>query len=220
MTPIVVTKGEFAKLRGVSAGRVSQWIAEEKITGAALVGEGRYAQIDVRIATEQLRGRLDVGQRLGNGLATNLDLPEPNDSEPPLFAPARSSGPRPSRAPVDESIRAAKLEEIQRRNRQAAREELAERGVYTPTADARAAMSGLAGAMLTTFEGALADFADTLAAKFSLPHRDVLHALRIEFRQVRAKAAESARRKAAGLEPVIAHEQAALDETEQAAAAA
>ena len=69
---VAITKGEFARRRGVSPGRVSQWLSEGKISGAAIIGEGRAALIDEVLACEQLGLRLDTGQRTGNGLKTNL----------------------------------------------------------------------------------------------------------------------------------------------------
>lgn len=59
-----VRKSTFAKLRGVSPGRVSQWLAEGLISGEAIVGAGRSARIVVEIANEQLRERLDQSRRL------------------------------------------------------------------------------------------------------------------------------------------------------------
>lgn len=59
-----VRKSTFAKLRGVSPGRVSQWLADGLISGDAIVGDGRSARIVVEIANEQLRERLDQTRRL------------------------------------------------------------------------------------------------------------------------------------------------------------
>jgi hypothetical protein len=57
-----LSKGDFAALIKVSAGRVSQYIAEGKLTGAALVGEGPRAKINVPIALSQLGKSLDPVQ--------------------------------------------------------------------------------------------------------------------------------------------------------------
>ncbi|MGD0334053.1 MAG: hypothetical protein ABSA90_12500 [Xanthobacteraceae bacterium] len=73
----VVTKARFAQLTRVSAPRVSQWIAEEKISGDALVGEGRGARIRVAVAISQLQCTLDPVQRALNGANTNLDISPP-----------------------------------------------------------------------------------------------------------------------------------------------
>lgn len=68
----VVSKADYARLKSVSAARVSQWISAGQIERSALVGEGRGAKIDVALADEQLRRKLDIGQRVGNGLSTRL----------------------------------------------------------------------------------------------------------------------------------------------------
>lgn len=187
----VVSKGQFARLANVSAGRVSQWIAEGKISGAALVGEGRAAQIRVSVAQQQLRTRIDVGQRFGNGIDTNL-------SAPATSAPMASPPPAPT-DPVEEKIKREKLREIEFKNREAAEKELTRRGVLMRSRDASEQMVGIASSMLTVFEGALPDFASTIASQFGVPHRDVLHALRREMRNVRQRAAQAARKKMEGL---------------------
>lgn len=60
----VISKGEFAARLGRSAGAISQWIAAGKLSGAALVGEGRRAKINVTAAMAQLGAGLDLGQQL------------------------------------------------------------------------------------------------------------------------------------------------------------
>jgi hypothetical protein len=75
--PKIVRKSVFASMCGVTPARVSQWLSEGKLTGEALVGEGRSAKINVAIALGQLRARLDVSQRFGIGTflhaATHVD---------------------------------------------------------------------------------------------------------------------------------------------------
>lgn len=61
---MLVGKGEFAKMVGRSAAAVSQWIASGKLAPPALVGEGRFAKIDVDAALAQLGLSLDLGQQL------------------------------------------------------------------------------------------------------------------------------------------------------------
>jgi hypothetical protein len=69
-----VKKSKFAQMCNVSAGRVSQWIAEGKIGPEALVGEGQRAKINVQLAFEHLKERLDSNQRFSlNGLSTKLN---------------------------------------------------------------------------------------------------------------------------------------------------
>ncbi|WP_409188430.1 hypothetical protein [Bradyrhizobium sp. RDM4] len=74
-------------------------------------------------------------------------------------------------------------------------------------------MLKIAGRTMTIIDGALPEIASALAAKFSLPQRDVLHLLRGEFRQVRERAASSLRSAAADLPPVIEADSDSVDET-------
>jgi hypothetical protein len=57
----------------VSKGRVTQWITAGLIDGAAIVGEGQRALINVDLACAQLQERLATDERYGlNGLSTNI----------------------------------------------------------------------------------------------------------------------------------------------------
>lgn len=201
---MVVSKGEFSKLCNVTPGRVSQWISEGKITGDALVGEGRNAKVRVVLALAQLKLRLDISQRFGNGLSTNLNNPvaapaqatvtpplqvaAPVSADVPLFQPA---APRPPVAdPVEEKIKRERLEQIARANRKAAEEEEARAGRFVETASSQKQMGNIAAAMLQVFEGGLAEIAQAISARFAVPQRDVLHLLHGEFRKVRQSAHE------------------------------
>ena len=187
----IVRKGEFAQLRGVSAGRVSQWIAEGKIHGPAIVGEGRSAMIDASVAVAQLRDSLDVNQRFGlNGVSTRLDapLPPPSAAQPP---PADT---------VEAQIKAEKLRQAQLTTSRLEEEDRARRGLYIDASAARAELARVSAELLKAFEGALPDFAAALAGKFQVPSRDALHLMRAEFRRVRERLAE-AHGRAAAAEP-------------------
>ncbi|MBR1150103.1 hypothetical protein [Bradyrhizobium sp. JYMT SZCCT0428] len=211
----VVSKAAFARLKNVSAARVSQWISGGKINGAALVGEGRNAQIDVTIADQQLRERLDIGQRVGNGLATRLgDTPEASPEMPLAVAPpAAPAAAAPATDKFEEAFKRERLEALQRENRKRAEEEAARAGRYVDAQAASAQMAKIAGKTMTMIDGSLPEIASALAAKFSLPQRDVLHALRAEFRGLRQQAADSLRTEAAGL-PAIVETELASDTDE------
>ena len=62
-----LSKSEFAKLAGVSPGRVSQYLREGVIGREALVGDGRNARIKADLALAMVRDRMDPTRR-----ATNL----------------------------------------------------------------------------------------------------------------------------------------------------
>ena len=206
----VVSKSQYAVLKNVSPGRVTQWISEGKIDADALVGEGRGAKINVAVADQQLRRKLDLSQRLGNGLATRF--PDQSVQAPSAPAPdAPPAVPSPIDA-IEEAFKREKLEGLRRENRKRAEEEAARAGRYVDAQAAQAEMAKLVTKTVTVFEGALPEIAGQLAAKFSLSQRDVLHLLRHEFRAVRIRAAGAARDSAAEMPPTIETELVAEDE--------
>lgn len=197
-----VGKSVFAGLINVTPGRVSQYIAEGKIFGEAIVGEGRHAKICVEVAKAQLRRKLDIDQRHGNGLSTRL---EPGL---PLASPIAPSPQLSPADPVEEKIKQERLEALQRQNRKAAEEEAARAGRYAPAEQIAQQFGRIAQDMLTGFEGALSDFATAISAQFNIPHRDVLHLLRSEFRKTRQRASDSLQAGAAALPSFIEGEDA------------
>ena len=208
ITGEVVSKGQFAALRNVSPGRVSQWISEGKIKPDALVGDGRNAKINVAMATQQLRDSLDVGQLTGNGVGTRLDLPLPVQ---PVPAPAKEPAPSPAGDPIADAIKQERLDQLRRANRREAEEEAARSGKYTDAAEAARQMGVIATKMMAVMEGSLAELATAVSARFEVPQRDVLHLLRSEFRKVRATAAKTFRDLAAELPSVINSELPYID---------
>ena len=195
--PGVVKKSAFAALRGVSPARVTQWIAAGKISGAAIVGDGRSAMIDVDLATAQLRERLDVGGRFGlKGLSTRLDGAPPVAPAAQLSLPLGDS--------VEAQIKAEKLRQAQLMTSRLEEEDRQRRGLYVEAQAARNEMVRLAADLLGSFEGSLTDLSAALAAQFHLPGRDVLHVLRREFRRVRERLA-GAHAAAAAAEPRTIH---------------
>jgi hypothetical protein len=64
LQPNIVSKAEFSRQVGVTAGRVSQWIASGELSGDALVRDGRAERVNVVVARRQLGRRLGAEQRL------------------------------------------------------------------------------------------------------------------------------------------------------------
>ena len=191
----VVSKSEFAKLCNVSPSNVTHWISDGKLSGAALVGEGRSARIRVEVALRQVNLRRDVGQALGNGIGTRLAPSRPasapdeggDDADPLDGWPADGTGDA-----IDRKLKAAKLEAVERVNRIEAVKEAASQGAYTDTGSVRSEMGKIAGQMMRIFEGALPEIATAIAAEFKIEARDVTHALNEQFRKVREQAATAA----------------------------
>lgn len=194
----VVTKGEFAQMSGVSAGRVSQWISEGKISDDALVGQGRMAKIRVSAAREQLKLTRDVGQSLGNGIRTRLgDTPSQIDT-------------------ISDQIAAAKLEQARITTRRMREEDRANAGRYVLAQDVRRATSQAVGAVLDILEGSLGEVANEIAARFEVPQRDVVHLLNQQFRKARARAQAQLASRASALPETV--EDVLEDEEETEAA--
>ena len=181
----IVSKGRFAELCNVSPGRVSQWISEGKLTGAAIVGTGRSAQIDVDLGKAQVKASRDVDQaHSGNGLATNL---EAEASRAPGLPLANT---------VTDQIAEQRLELLKRQNREKETDEAARLGRLVEVDDARRHAGQEVARALNRFEGTLPEFANAIAAKFKVPARDVLHELKTRWRTVRAAGAVEARERA------------------------
>lgn len=191
----IVRKSEFAEMRGVSPGRVTQWITAGHIGPEALVGEGRGARIRVDVATAQLRERLDVNQRFGlNGLPTRLDAAPPPAIVVPQVSPQaapQSPSPPPEPPPpsnsTEERIKREKLRQAELTTRRAEEADRLARGVYILARDAREETTRVAAKMFEAFDGALVDFAAALSAKYEIPARDITHLLRKELRRVRER---------------------------------
>jgi predicted transcriptional regulator len=180
MTEAFISKTEFARLVGVHRSAVSRWIKEKKLDGQALVLQEGRCLIRADLAKEQLRARLDIGQRFGNGINTNL---APASTEPSEKMP-------PPVDPVEEQIKRERLETLQRQNRRLAEEEKIRAGLYVRADDVETQIGRVAGRMKTIFDAALADIATAIAARFKLPQRDVLHLARAQWRSIQE--AESA----------------------------
>ena len=200
--PETLPKGKFAELCGVTAGRVSQWIAAGKIKPDSLQGEGRTAKVIVARAQADLRDTLDISQRLGNGLGTRLT----EETNPPLGAPI------PKQTTTEDLLKREKLEQQRFQNRRLREEERARAGVYMRTDEAREGMTRVAAMTLKIFEGGLADLANQLSGQFGLPQRDVLHALRGGFRDVRAGAEKALAQQLEGLPQFVEDDDGIIDD--------
>lgn len=182
-----VTKGEFAALIRVSPGRVSQYIAEGKIFGDALVGEGRSARICVERARIQLSKTLEPSQRFGaNGAATR------QVEAPPLDAAAQIRSETPPAPPADPFVDAVAAERLKQQRLTTARMEREEAlavGRYVLTDDARASQMKAVVEAFKVMELAVQEMAKAIAAQHGIPQRDAVLTLQRSFRETREKQA-------------------------------
>lgn len=181
---MIVSKGEFAKMVGRQPSAVSNWIAAGKLSGAALIGDGNRARINVPVAMDQLRA-LDIGQQLAQ-------------PKPILAAPSSPTGPAPP--PNDDQARLlrarAEREELALVVDRAKAEELS--GRWMVARDACDEWSRqLAGFIQAVESWLVTAAAADVAALDSQSPRDIAKCLRGGFRTLRQRLAEQAAREAA-----------------------
>jgi len=173
----LVTKGQLAKIAGVSPGRVSQWIAEGKVTKEAMVGEGRSAMIDLNIAGPQLDLTLDFDQRQAQAIAK------------PTTAIATASI-----TPEQQRIAAVKAETAEIELRQLRRREQEQQGVLIRASEARQVFGRELSELITAIEQQfLPEAAETVARELGIDHKAVTTILRAAFRDFRAKRSDLAK---------------------------
>jgi hypothetical protein len=185
MTQDVVSKSQFATLIKVSRGRLSQMIKTGKVYGDAICGTGHLAKIRVAVAVGQLQRTVDSSVPNARLQLDGLAI-APNGDDQVLRADTS----------IDTDIKKQRLEQLSLSNDRARIEACAYNGCYTLTSDATRQMGRIGSQMINMFEGWLGELASAMAAKFSLPQRDVLHFLRSEFRAFRARSSENIRRQA------------------------
>lgn len=173
-----VSKAEFARIVGVTRGRVSQWIAAGQIDGDALVIEGRSERIAVEAARRELGDRLGVDQRAPmskarlDGVGVVADRGGHQDRSFARAQPWQREADRGGDGPAAMSRRTP-------RDRKWAR---------------------LPDASLRPLTAPFPEFAAAVAASSSLPQRDALHVLRTAWRTVRERGAEG---EAAAMAPMV-----------------
>jgi hypothetical protein len=174
--PKLVSKGDFAGLVGVSAGRVSQLIKDGRLAGA-LVGEGRGARIDVAKAMALLDVGLDISQRIGlNGKARIVKAG--SDAPPPEM-------PRPNT--VDDELKREALVQRQAETRRVLRDEAERAGELVSAREARLATDKAVVKMVAAVDQMLVEAAAAMSAEWHMPKREALHLLRRIWREQRLK---------------------------------
>ncbi len=189
-----VRKTVFASMCGVTPARVSQWLSEGKLTSDALIGEGRRAKINVAVAVEQLKARLDASQRFGlNGLATRLSSPL---AITPAQLPFETSseadqGDTDGGAEIDNSvmkrIQEQKLRQAELQTARLEEQDRVARGIYVRAADVEAEITKIGTELLSAMEGSLHDIAAAVSGKFGIPVRDARAVLNKSFRALRER---------------------------------
>ena len=192
----IVTKSAFASLCGVSNARVSQWLADGKLDGEAIVGHGHRARIRVGVARAQLKRRLNITQRLATGRA-KLDGIAQGKSETPLNLNVDKA------QPIEEDIKAERLAQLRHFNKRASEEAALRAGAYVKAADVQQQFGAVAARMLSAFEASFMPIANAIAASRAQTPHDILRTMRLTWREVRAQAAKAQGEEALTMSPLV-----------------
>ena len=194
----IVTKSEAAAILGVSRPCFSQYLAEGKVDGPALIGSGHRARIDVDIAREQLRKRLEPIRFIGGqgkakviGNATTA-IPCANDDDDPI-----------NRRCIEDDIKAERLAQLALGNQKLREEAAVRSGKFVLAEDVQQEIGRTASRILTLVESSLADFANAIMRDGAASQRDVLRTLRAAWREARIRAAKTNREAASALPELV-----------------
>ncbi|WP_170284502.1 hypothetical protein [Roseospira marina] len=143
-----MTKGDFARLVGRAPSAVSNWIADGKLSGAALDGPGRSARVVVPEALRQLGMKLDVRQQMAQARPVDTGAFAPSA---PIQTPTRGAA-RGGVGDAQERLAAAKAEREELALIRERAEAKARDGAWLPTAEARAEFAGVLHRTIRTTE--------------------------------------------------------------------
>lgn len=190
-----VSKGAFATMLGVSAGRISQYIAAKQIHGPAIEGEGRAAVIVVETAMQQLGKSLDMVQRLAQSTGAQPSLHLPPET-PAADQPAPST-PMPVAPAVDPDTalyNRSRAENAAIQTERSRRDLEADRGRYVLKAAVEPGFSRVLTDIILSLEQALTDIGASLAKELGQDEKKITLALRAAYRSWRADMAVTARK--------------------------
>lgn len=210
----VVTKGEYARLKGRQPSAVSNWIADGKISAAALVGDGNRARVWVEQADADLARNLDPAQQasqtvpiapsLAPGYATSGPAPPPQMPMMEVGLDIRSSPRANLAAADDEDIRRrrkADADKAEHDAEAARRRNAVDEGRWMETAEAQRAWARELAKVISDVETFLAStLARELAQKHGLDWKELSVEVRRLFRAHRTDAANGAAEERARLE--------------------
>ena len=175
---MVESKGAFARRRGVSAGRVSQWIGEGKIPAAALVGTGATAQIDVAVAEAHLDRVLHPGQLLARA-AQQLQAPAPVADADGQSGPAQRD--------LALRLQELKIEEAEDARSERLRRRLREAGELVPADEVRRAWARQMAELVRAIDAWLPGLGQAVSVEAGCDAKPLTIRLRQEWRQFRLR---------------------------------
>lgn len=163
----LVSSSQLASELGVSAGRISQYVAEGKLEGC-YSGAGRSRRFDTQKVATALGRRLDPGQMLGNGADTKRNLGAMRSGEElPLAAPpagpAKTDGRLPDKDP--DRYELARIQIAEEKARKDRRDNLAEEGTFVLAVEVERQVQRAISQEVREFETVLRDGARKIADK-------------------------------------------------------
>lgn len=198
----IVSKGEFAARMKRAPSAISNWIADGRITPAAIMGTGVRAQIWVEQAERDLARNLDPGQQLSQERPIGA---APAATAPVTAAPAAPGAGDllPPETSEDEDLRRRRKADADRAEREAERAKLRterEYGRWLDVAEAQKAWGKELSNILTEIEAFVTStMPRDLADHFNLDPREVATLIITLWRERRARAAKEAEAREAEL---------------------
>jgi hypothetical protein len=214
----VVDKSRFAEMIGRSAGRISQLIAEGKISGAALIGEGRSAKICVSEALRQLNLTLHPGQQLGQGrpIPTMATAPQPQAAAPQQQFPLRA--PPTEAEDAQQRYNMARAEKAEHEAAEMRAKAAVRSGHWVEASAAAAAFARQLREFLAAVDAALPRMAEQLAADLGIEAKAATVILRQYWREFRTTSSAEARTAAAARPAALPEQHPDPDAEEDGAA--
>jgi hypothetical protein len=179
---------ELAKRLSVTKGRVSQYVAEGKLSGC-YEGDGRARRFDLAKCAERLGRVLDKGQMLGNGLETRRALRR--------VSAAGATGTEPTKEPAQkrdgvldpkdpDRFELAKIATAEENLRRIRRDNALAEGNYVLAEAAQREMTRLIGQEIAEIDTVLRDAARVVADKLGVEFKVVRKVLMDTWRAHRA----------------------------------
>jgi hypothetical protein len=175
----VVTKSEYARLKGRHPSQVTRWIAASKLTAPALRDDG---DINVALADQQLADLLDPAQQQGQSRPIAAG-DEVDDQILGTSLKADEAGSATKRY-LDAKAEEKELE-VERRRRQLK----SESGAWLDAEDAKRVFARELAGVFTDIEAELTTIGTDLADKFNVEPRALTLELRARFNAFRARQA-------------------------------
>jgi hypothetical protein len=189
----ILTKSQFADRLGRHPSQVTRWIEAGKLSGDAVVGEGRNARINLAAALRQLNITLDLGQQLaqarpimpGQNVAPRA---EPPPSDVPAAQPMGDIDPAELARREEIALKNARLrQQIER----GAREDAVAAGQLVDMGAVRTALARQLQPLGALFDQLPPKVAKAISEQHGLPYTDVLITVRNSVRGHRVAMAET-----------------------------